>query len=175
MKLSDRDMRFAEEYMIDLNAYEAAKRAGYAPSTARNAASWINAENPGKPNLRRRIEELMAEQSKRTGCSADRVIRELGRIAFANPGDVIEFETGKVRQDASRDDMAAIASVTVKGGKAPEYEVRMCDKTQALKLLGMHFGAFEKSIRLDGPVPVIIDDSGEYGQDAESGKKIGYE
>ena len=77
-----------------------------------------------------------------------------------------------MRSDAGRDDLAAILSITVKDG---EYEVRLQDKIQALKLLGMHLGAFAENIKLDGPVPVIIDDSGDCGQDAESGKKIGYE
>ena len=172
MKQNDRERRFVEEYMIDLNACAAAQRAGYTYATARNAAEWINPEHPKKPKLRQAIERLMAEQSRRTGVSADRVERELARIGFVNAADVIDVKTGRVRSDASRDDLAAIMSITVKDGVC---EVRMQDKVQALKLLGMHKGLFAENIKLEGPVPVIIDDSGDCGQNADSGKKIGYE
>ena len=172
VKLNDRERRFVEEYMIDMNACAAAQRAGYTYATARNAAEWINPEHPKKPKLRQAIDRLMAAQSRRTGVTVERVIQELARIGFVNAADVIDVKTGRVRTDASRDDLATILSITVKDG---ECEVRLQDKVQSLKLLGMHLGAFAENIKLDGPVPVIIDDSGDCKQDSDSGKKIGYE
>ena len=172
MKLNDRERRFVEEYMVDMNAMAAARRADYSESTARNASEWINAEHPKKPKLRQAIDRLMAEQSRRTGVTAERIIQELARIGFVNPADLIDMETGRVRPDAGRDDLAAILSITVKDG---EYEVRLQDKIQALKLLGMHLGAFAENIKLDGPVPVIIDDSSDCGQNTDGGKKTGDE
>ena len=60
------------------------------------------------------IDKKKAERSKRTGITADRVLQELAKIAFANADDIIEFSTGRVSPYASRDDLAAIQSVKVK-------------------------------------------------------------
>lgn len=154
--MTAKDKTFAEEYLIDLNAYAAAIRAGYAPGTARNAAAWIREDDPEKPDVKKMVDRLKAERSRRTGVTADRVVMELAKVAFANAGDVIDFETGKVRADAARDDKAAIQSVTVKKGE--QYEVKMADKTRALEMLGRHLGMFEDNVRIDGAVPVIVDD-----------------
>lgn len=56
----------------------------------------------------------MAERSKRTGINADRVLRELGRIAFVNPKDVLDLQTAEVKPDTSDDDLAVIAGMKVK-------------------------------------------------------------
>ena len=172
MKLNDRERRVGEEYMVKMNACAAARRGEYSYATARTAAEWINPEHPKKPKLRQAIDSLMAAQSRRTGVTVERVIQELARIGFVNVADVIDVKTGRVRTDANRDDLAAILSISVKDG---EFEVRMQDKVQSLKLLGMHLGAFAENIKLDGPVPVIIDDSGDFGKDSDSGKKTGHE
>ena len=156
--MTERDKKFAEEWMIDLNAYAAALRAGYAPATARKAAAWIREQDPEKPQLRGYVDKLIAERSRRTGVTADRVIRELAKIAFVNAEDVIDTETGKVRGDAKKCDKAAVLSVTVKTGNVNENEVKLADKTRALELLGKHLGLFADNVRIDGAVPVIIDD-----------------
>lgn len=160
--MKKRDAAFCEEYLIDLSPKNAAIRAGFAPSTARDAWKWLDENNDRlKPAVRARIDELLAERSRRTGISADRVIRELARLAFANPGDVIDMRNGGVQVGADDDDMAAIAAVRVKkGADFEEREVRMCDKARALELLGKHLGIFADRVRLEGAVPVIIDDSG---------------
>ena len=156
--MNDRDRRFCEEYMIDLDAKHAAIRAGYAVSTARTAAEWIKPENPKKPGLRAEIDRMMAERSRKTGISAERVVRELARIAFADITNVVNKETGEVLADANRDDAAAIASVKVKEGEITEREVRMYDKNRALELLGKHLGLFTDNVKLQVERPVIVDD-----------------
>ena len=85
--MKDQERRFCEEYLLDLNAAQAALRAGFAPATARRASMWINPRNPRKPELRAEIDRLMAERSRRTCVSADEVVRELARIAFADGAD----------------------------------------------------------------------------------------
>ena len=164
--MTDRDLRFADEYLIDYDAKNAAIRAGYSPKTARNAAEWIHAEHPKKPALRAMIDEKLAELSRRAGVSAERVMRELARIAFVDIGDVVDVETGGVRSDARRADRVAIAAVRVKKGSAGvEREVRMCDKTRALELLGKRLGLFTENVQLTAAAPVILDDAGEARED----------
>lgn len=146
--------RFIEEYLIDLNATQAAIRAGYSPRSAGSIAE----ENLTKPHIRARIDAEMAERSKRTGVSADRVIRELARIAFVSAPDVIDVDNGTLRPDATTDDLAAIASVRVKkiSGEAEceEREIRLCDKLKALELLGKHLGMFGDKVQLSGQVDI---------------------
>ncbi len=138
--MTDKQARFCEEYMIDLNATQAAIRAGYSQKTANEQAARLLAN----VSIQNRIAQLQAEQSRRTGVSADRVVRELARIAFANARDLIDPETASVKLDASRDDLAAVQSIKVKsfGEDGLEHEVKLADKLKALDLLGRHLGMF---------------------------------
>lgn len=139
---------FVDEYLIDLNATQAAIRAGYSPDTAYS----IGQENLKKPEIKARIDKAMAERSRRTGVNADRVIMELAKIAFVNAANVIDHKTATVKSDASPDDTAAIQSVKVKtfGEDGLEREIKMADKLKALELLGKHLGMFKDKLELSG-------------------------
>ena len=144
-KLTKKNEVFCEEYLIDLNATQAAIRAGYSV----DSAGSIGSELLKKP---------------------DRVLRELGRIAFVDPSDVIDTNTAEVKPDASPDDRAVIAGVKVKYGphkdfdeegepiieQAIEREVRLCDKLKALELCGRHLGMFKDNPDSAAPVTVVI-------------------
>lgn len=172
--MTDRDKRFCTEYLVDMNAEAAAIRAGYTPATARNAAAWIHPEHPKKKDVRKEIDRQIEKRAKRTEVTADRVIRELAKIAFANITDVADPD-GRLIRSADRDDTAAVASVKVKeGDDFIEREVRLCDKGFALKLLGTHLGIFTEKIQIDGPLPVVIDDIGE-AEPEEEKPRIGFE
>lgn len=138
--MTDKQERFCEEYMIDLNATQAAIRAGYSPKTANKQGSQLLA----KLSIQNRIAQLQAEQSRRTGVSADRVVRELAKIAFVNAADLIDPKTASLKSDVSHDDLAAVQSVKVKtfGEDGLEQEVKLADKLRALDLLGKHLGMF---------------------------------
>ena len=167
--MTDRDRRFIDEYLVDFDAKNAAIRAGYAPNTAKDAAAWIHPEHPSKPSVRAQIERRMAELSRRAGVSAERVLTELARVAFADATDIVDPETGAMRADVARDDAAAVAGVHIKrGDDFTEYDVRMYDKLRALELLGRHLGLFTDNVNIT-EMPVIVDDTGEIGMD---GKKL---
>jgi phage terminase small subunit len=140
VRMTDKQERFCEEYMIDLNATQAAIRAGYSPKTANEQGSQLLA----KLSIQNRIAQLQAEQSRRTGVSTDRVVRELAKIAFVNAADLIDPKTASLKSDASHDDLAAVQSVKVKtfGEDGLEQEVKLADKLRALDLLGKHLGMF---------------------------------
>ena len=165
-KITKKNEVFCEEYLIDLNATQAAIRAGYSP----NAAGSIGSELLKRPGMCSRIDQAMAERSKRTGINADRVLRELGRIAFLNPKDVIDLNTAEVLGTAVEDDLAVIAGVKVKYvphkdfdedgepviEQAIEREVKMADKLKALELCGRHLGMFKDNPEGNAPVTVVI-------------------
>ncbi len=146
--MTKKQKRFIEEYLIDLNATQAAIRAGYSPETAGS----IGNENLKKPEIRARIDTAMAERSKRTGVNADRVIEELAKMAFINAADVIDPKTATIKEDALPEDTAAIQSVKVKtfGEGGLEREIKMADKIKALELLGKHLGMFKDKVEVSG-------------------------
>lgn len=145
--MTKKQKRFCEEYLIDLNATQAAIRAGYSPGTA----GAIGAENLTKPEIQRAVAKAMAERSRRTGVNAERVVLELAKIAFVNVGNVIDATDATLKTDADPEDLAAIQSIKVKdmGDMGIEREIRMADKLKALELLGRHLGMFNDKIRLD--------------------------
>lgn len=147
-KLTKKQKLFIDEYLIDLNATQAAIRAGYSVESARD----IGCENLTKPNIQQVIAERMAERSRRTGVNADRVVAELAKIAFVNAEDVIDTETATIKPNAAREDTAAIQSVKVKafGEDGLEREIKMADKLKALELLGRHLGMFKDKVELSG-------------------------
>ena len=73
--MTKKQKRFVEEYLVDLNATQAAIRAGYSPQTARD----IGCENLTKPNIQNAIATAMADRSRRTGINQDRVIQEIAK------------------------------------------------------------------------------------------------
>ena len=146
--ITKKQKRFCEEYLIDLNATQAAIRAGYSPDTA----GAIGAENLTKPEIQKHIARAMAERSRRTGVTADRVVMELAKVAFVNAGDVIDADDATLNPDATPEDLAAIQSVKVKtfGDDGVEREIRLADKLKALELLGRHLGLFDDRLRVEG-------------------------
>ena len=157
-KLTEKQKRFCDEYLIDLNATQAAIRAGYKKSeyTDTNASKIL--ENT---RIKEEIDKRMAERSKRTGINQDRVIQELARIAFVNPRNVINPEDASVKKSAVEDDLACIQSVKVKvvegeKGTSTEREVKLNDKMKALELLGKHLGMFTDKVELDTDMELNI-------------------
>ena len=151
--MTKKQKRFVEEYLIDLNATQAAVRAGYSPHTAKD----IGCENLAKPNIAAAISQAMAERSRRTGINQDRVLQELARIGFAKITDVVDPETAKIRLDASDDDLACIQSIKIKPNEfGTEREVKMYDKKSALVDLGKHLGLFKDKLELNGDMDLNI-------------------
>lgn len=144
---------FVEEYLIDLNATQAAIRAGYSPDTAQQ----IGSENLSKPVIANAIAKAMAERSRRTGVNADRVVQELAKIAFAKITDVVDPATAKIKEGATGDDLACIQSVKIKPNEfGIEREVKMYDKRSALVDLGKHLGLFNADRDQEKPIQITF-------------------
>ena len=101
--MNSKQQRFVEEYLIDLNATQAAILAGYSPKTA----NVIGCENLSKPEISNAISRAMAERSRRTGISQDRVVQELAKIAFVNITDICD-PAGQIKATAKEEDLAAM-------------------------------------------------------------------
>lgn len=144
--MTEKNFRFCQEYIIDLNATQAATRAGYSEDTAGS----IGHELLKKPEIEAEIGRLQEERSKRTQITADRVIVELGKVAFANIQDYLE--AGNKFSDAKgmdADKAAAIESIQItetewEGGTKTGIKFKLHDKIAALEKIGRHLGIFEK-------------------------------
>lgn len=165
--LTAKQKRFAEEYIVDLNATQAAIRAGYSEKTARA----IGAENLTKPNIAEYIQQLMNERSERTRITADRVLEEYAKIGFADIKDYVSFRTGLtvvghndegepiidtahivVAHDSEEVDGAPISEVSV--SRDGTFKFKLHDKKGALDSIARHLGMFDDKLRLnvDGQV-----------------------
>lgn len=155
-RLTKKQKLFVDEYLIDLNATQAAIRAGYSVNSARD----IGCENLTKPNIQQAIAEKMAERSKRTGVNQDRVVLELAKIAFVKMTDIVD-SNGKIKDTATDDDLSCIESVKYKHsdtdtGYSVEREVKISPKLKALELLGKHLGMWNDKIDLNVTQPIVI-------------------
>lgn len=144
-KLTPKQKRFCDEYLIDLNATQAAIRAGYSADTA----GVIGHENLNKPYLRAYIDRRMAKREIRTEITQDKVLQELAKIGFANIDDYVEVDGDLVvikdTKDISEDKISAISSI--KQG-ANGIEVKLHDKVRALENIGRHLGMFKDKVEL---------------------------
>lgn len=168
-RLTAKQKRFIDEYLIDLNATQAAIRAGYSVASAGS----IGSENLKKPEIASRVRAREAERSKRVGINADRVLDELGKLAFVNPTDLIDPETGDIKADIAPEDAAAIASVKTRKiataeGTGTEKEIRLTDKLKALELCGKHLGMFKDSADVSAAVSIAVGRSYDGGKDDEN-------
>lgn len=159
-KLTPKQDRFCQEYLIDLNATQAAIRAGYSEKTANVIAS----ENLAKPYLQARIAELKAKREQRTEITQDKVLSELAKMGFANMDDyTVVRDNGDIVHDFSgltRDQAAAITEVTTETyleGRGDDAErvkrvrLKLSDKKGALELIGKHLGMFPNKTEVSGP------------------------
>lgn len=158
--LTPKQERFCEEYLVDLNASAAARRAGYSKDTAAS----IGGENLQKPEIAARITELRKERSERVQVDADRVLRELCLLGFSNMMDyVTPQDDGSMVMDFSsitRDKAAAIQEFVVdeyKEGRGKDArdvkktKFKLADKKGALVEIGRHLGMFDDKLRMLGP------------------------
>ena len=115
-ELTPKQERFVTEYLVDLNATQAAVRAGYSAKTAHAIGPKLTT----KPSIQAAIETAKAERSTRVHITQDRVLQELARIAFADPRKFYR-DDGSMKQphELDEDTAATLASVDVVEITAP--------------------------------------------------------
>lgn len=165
-KLTSRQQRFVEEYLVDLNGTQAAIRAGYSKRTA----DRMSYENLRKPEVAKAIKELKAIHSKNTGVTSEQVIAELKKIAFADTVEFCEWDGDKTKikpsKELSPEARAAISDVEMRvvfgpDGRETMVRVKRHDKIRALELLGKHVGAFDPAANRKGKhIKIEISDYG---------------
>ncbi|MCT8775342.1 terminase small subunit [Glaesserella parasuis] len=145
-KLTDKQQRFVEEYLIDLNATQAAIRAGYSADTARQ----IGAENLSKLVIQEAIQEAQNKRAERVNVTQDDVLKGLLEIISMSTGKqkITETELSKVDGSIVPMDVEKVC-----------FEPHAANK--ALELLGKHLGMFKDKVDVtnsDGSLrPTVIE------------------
>lgn len=174
-KLNPKQLRFVAEYLIDLNATQAAVRAGYSARCAQE----IGAENLSKPLIAEAIQAGQRQQLEKTDLTAARTLEELRRLSFSDLRGAFDASGHLLPLDKMSADMrSAIASVKVTkknltagdGVMEDVVELKLWDKTRALDTLAKHFRLLEPEAlppnERDRPRIVIILQAPPVGQEA---------
>ncbi len=139
--LSDRQRKFVSEYLIHLNATKAAVRAGYSPRSAADIGHALLRRHEAVMSA---IRAAMEERERRTQVTADRIVTELARIAFADIRSFADWGPDGVGLRAlaelSADDTAAVAEIYGPGAAGGRPKLKLHDKRAALELLARHLG-----------------------------------
>lgn len=155
-KLSAKQAKFVDEYLIDLNATQAAVRAGYSVKTA----AQIGVENLKKPKVGTAIAEALTARSKRTAIDSDWVLTRLGDEAQADLADLYTDE-GELRPIHEwpliwrQGLVAGIEAVEEKdhNGKVIGVvrKVKLSDRIKRVEMIGRHVGvqAFKDKLEVD--------------------------
>jgi phage terminase small subunit len=134
-ELSAKQRRFVEEYIVDLNATQAAIRAGYSVKTARS----IGAENLTKPDIAKAVTEAMANRSERTMVDQDWVL------------DAIVSTVKRCQQAMPITDKNGepVMVETPNGDMAPAYKFDAAAVLRGAELAGKHLGMFKDKVDLN--------------------------
>lgn len=171
-KLTPKQAMFVKEYLVDLNATQAAIRAGYSKRTASEQGARLLAN----VKIQAALGELQQQRSDRLTISADRIEQELARIAFSQITDVVEWRREKLNNNPEQDDKppVEIQQVQLINSNALPTEVtatiqevaqtthgvriKLYDKLKALELLGRRHGMFIDKVEHSGSVKHLSED-----------------
>lgn len=160
-EFTPKQQRFCEEYLLDLNATQAAIRAGYSKDTA----GQIGHELLKKPEIEAEIERLQEKRSGKLGIKAEDVLRETYLMAMSDIGEAFD-ESGQLKKihDMPVHLRRMISSVEVdelwapkEDGKGKERvgftrKIKFWSKEKALHLLGQHLNVFVEKHDITGKV-----------------------
>ena len=152
-KLNDRQELFCKEYLISLNATDAARKAGYSEKTANEQAARMLTNT----NIQEYLQTLQKARSERLEITADRVMLEVARLAFSDIRKLFNTDGTIKKIHELDDDTAAILSSieteyrTEGNGEAATSiitkKVKLWDKSKNLEALMKHLGMYEKDNR----------------------------
>jgi phage terminase small subunit len=157
-KLTQKEERFCQEYLIDLNQTQAAIRAGYSEKSARNLACRLMM----KDNIQTRILSLKKEREERTEITADRVLQQFCDIADYRIEDIMDFDGEECIfkpmsewTKAARVAVSAIKQTTETRRigqeeiKTVKVEFKTDDRIRALDSMAKHLGIYENFQTID--------------------------
>ena len=144
IKLTPKQSRFIDEYLIDLNGTQAAIRAGYSVKVAREQAK----ENLTKPYIKDEVDKQIKDRQNRTQVTQDMVIEELKKVGFSDITNYIKYNKegieiiGTSSIDKEYTSVISSASETITKDGKRSLQFKLHDKIKSLELLGRHLAMF---------------------------------
>lgn len=158
-KLTAKQARFIEEYMVDLNATQAAIRAGYSEKTGKD----IGCQNLAKPNIASEIAKRRAKVSDKVGMTAEKLRAENAKLAFSSVLDFYKVSGQemilKSPSDISEDAWAAVSEITVinlPDGSGQGIKLKMHSKPKAIELGHKEQGMLVEKVETAGELKISI-------------------
>ena len=162
-KMTDKQQRFCDEYLTDLNATQAAIRSGYSEKTAYS----IGNENLKKPELKKYIEERMAEKEAELIAKQDEVMKYLTSVMRREKTESIVVTLQEEKSLFAPDANGTMRKQTVKQTvpKVVEIPAMIKDSNKAAELLGKAYGIYTDKIEAD--VDTELNISIDYGDEED--------
>lgn len=153
-KLTAKQKMFCDEYLIDLNATQAAIRAGYSEKTARQ----IGTENLSKPYIREYIDQRLAEKEAALVADQDEVMKYLTAVMRREKTEHIVVTLKKKESTYVPDEKGTMRKQTIET-EIPEIvaiPAQLRDANKAAELLGRAYGIYTEKVNVDGVIPIVI-------------------
>lgn len=132
--MNAKQRKFADEYLIDCNATQAAIRAGYSPKTAKS----IGNENLTKPDLKAYIDEQL---------------ERLHNEKTADAQEVLEYLTAVMRGQHTEQTLQLVGDGVQ---TITDIDVSARERLKAAELIGKRYGMFKDNLDVGGSIPVVI-------------------
>lgn len=163
-KLTAKQQRFCDEYLIDLNATQAAIRAGYSKRSARQIADL----NMSKHDIREYIDNRLAEKEKALIADQNEVLKYLTATMRREKKECIVVTTSEERSMYAPDDNGTMRKQTVKKETPQIVEIpaRLSDANKAAELLGKAYGLYTEKVEAD--VDMDLNINIDYGDDDDT-------
>lgn len=143
VELTPKQSRFVDEYLVDLNATQAAIRAGYSEKTAYRTG----ADNLKKPQIAEAIQERMNRRSERTEITADFVLQGIAKnIRRCEQGEVVRDKAGELVMVETED-----------GELAPMWRYDATNALKGYEMLGRHLKLFTDKVDIDTSKPITVE------------------
>lgn len=134
MKLTAKQKRFCDEYLIDCNATQAAIRAGYSPKGINKRASRMMANDGIKIYIEEQLEKMHNEKT-------------------ADAQEVLEYLTAVMRGEYKEQTLQLIGEGIQ---KIADIDVSAKERLKAAELIGKRYGMFKENVNVDGVAQVVI-------------------
>lgn len=150
-KLTPKQQRFVDEYLVDLNATQACIRAGYSPKTANEQGT----QNLAKLSIQQAIQQAMNERQNRTQINADYVLNRLVQIDQLDVLDILDSQGNfKPISEWSKEwrlNLSSFEIISTPNGDIVK-KIKFPDKVKNLELLGRHIqvGAWSDKKEITG-------------------------
>lgn len=153
--MNDKQRRFVAEYLVDLNATEAAKRAGYSAKTAHSQGSRLLED----AEIRQAVADGKARQLASADLTAARVLEEIRRLSFSDlrgmfdaQGNLRPIHTLTAEQAACIGSLEVVKkNITAGDGEVDTViKIKTWDKTRSLEMLAKHFGLLVEKVKHEG-------------------------